>query len=333
MADPGLRQSLLKAKLKALVRAYWGDVVEGARDGFLLGGAGLVEGATAWVLAEDQPERSLGASLAWATRNAGDAAALHLLATGAAPSLARRATLFDRRVQVHAVEGATIRPAEPEPLAPQPPLDPRAEPLRGVLEEVGAECVVEDGVLRGEVLGLEVARVEVGHDGPRLAVGVGKHDREAQREVRGDSQGRDELFEVIRIVADHRVPAGFGHSAYHLAPERWLRSVVIRRPELVGARRLAAVPGPTRREDLRQLAPAPAAGVDLDGAPLVVVCSVGVDVDLVPAAADVWLADGRQPRLVLCVPERDDHALTRELAAALVAPAEIVTVPEGWRGL
>ncbi|MDP9442415.1 MAG: hypothetical protein M3P34_09635, partial [Actinomycetota bacterium] len=221
----------------------------------------------------------------------------------------------------------------PEPLQPQPPLDPRVEPLRALFEKVGAECVVEEGILRAEVLGLEVARVESEDDSPRLAVGVGKHDREAQREVRGDRQGADELFEVIRLVAEHRVPTGFGHAAYHLAPERWLRSVVVRRPELVGAQHLEPAPSPVAREDLRQLAQAPAAGVDLDGEPLLVVCSVGIDVDLVPAAADAWLADGRQPRLVFCLPTGDDHPVTRGLAEALVMPAEIVTVPEDWRGL
>ncbi len=334
MSDPALRQSLLKAKLKGLVRARWGDVVDRGQEGFLPGGAALVADGTAWVLAEDQPERSLGAALAWAGRQGANAADLHLLAAGAAGTLARRATLFSRPVRVYAIEGTTVREAEPEPLPSQPPLDPRAESMRALFDEVGAESVVEEGILRAEVLGLEVARVEVGESGQsRLAVGVGKHDREAQREVRGDQHGPDELFEVVRLVAEHRVPNGFGHAAYHLASERWLRSVVVRRPELVGAQHLEPVPSPVAREDLRQLAQAPAAGVDLEGQPLLVVCSVGVDVDLVPAAADAWLADGRQPRLVFCLPEGDDHPVTRDLVSALVMPAEIVIVPEEWRGL
>ena len=334
MPDPAVRQSLLKAKLKGLVRARWGDVVDRAEEGFLPGGAALVADGTVWVLAEDQPERSLGSALVWAGKQGARATELHLLAGGGAGTLARRAALFDRPVRVHAVEGTTLREAEPEPLRPPPPPDPRVEPLRALFEKVGAECVVEEGILRAEVLGLEVARVEIGGDGvARLALGVGKHDRAAQREVRGDRQGADELFEVIRLVAEHRVPNGFGHAAYHLAPERWLRSVVLRRPGLVGAEHLEAAPSPVPRVDLRQLAQAPAAGVGPDGEPLLVVCSVGVDVDLVPAAVDAWLADGRRPRLRFCLPEGDDHAVTRELAGALVVPAEIVTVPEDWRGL
>ena len=52
----------------------------------------------------------------------------------------------------------------------------------------------------------------------------------------------------------------------------------------------------------------------------------GVDLDLVPAAADARLADGRDARLVLAVPARDVHPVTVDLAAALANPAEIVAV-------
>jgi hypothetical protein len=64
---------------------------------------------------------------------------------------------------------------------------------------------------------------------------------------------------------------------------------------------------------------------------LVVVFSTGIDVDLVPVAVDAWLADGRNPRLVIVVPERDDHPYLRPLADALQEPAEVMTVPDDWR--
>jgi hypothetical protein len=51
---------------------------------------------------------------------------------------------------------------------------------------------------------------------------------------------------------------------------------------------------------------------------------VGIDLDLVPTAADVRLAAGLPgARLVLAVPERDDHPVTRALAAMLTEPAEV----------
>lgn len=330
---PGRREALLVAKCKGLVRARWGDVVDEATPSALPGGAGLAIDGRVWYLAEDEPSRSLGAALAWSQRHGGAEGELHLLTTGAAGALARRASLFDRSVTVWPIVGTALaeEPALPEPLPPEPPLDPALEPMRALFEKAGAEAVVEAGVLRAEVRGLEVARVEVDDDGPHLAVGVGKHDREAQREVRGRAQGFDELFEVVRIVAEHRVAEGAGHAAFHLSPERWLRSIVVRRPDLVGAATLESVPSPVLREDLRQAAAAPAAGVDTDGRPLLVVCSVGTDIDLVPSAVDAWLADGREPRLVFCIPEHDDHRMTRDLVAALSVPAEIRTVPPEWR--
>jgi hypothetical protein len=175
-----------------------------------------------------------------------------------------------------------------------------------------------------------VARVEIDGttDEPRLAVGVGKHDREAQREIRGDRQGLDELFEVVRIVAEHRVAEGAGHAAFHLSAERWLRDVVVRNPALVGATALRPVPSPTRRDDLRQPAPAPAADTQQQ---LLVVCSVGTDLDLVPAATDAYLADGRQPHVRFVVPEGDDLPSTRDLVDLLTIPADLVTVPPDWR--
>jgi hypothetical protein len=63
------------------------------------------------------------------------------------------------------------------------------------------------------------------------------------------------------------------------------------------------------------------------------VCSTGIHVDLVPTAADVRLRDAPDARLVLVVPEGDDHPVNRDLAAALTSPADIVTVKRDWKAL
>jgi hypothetical protein len=59
-----------------------------------------------------------------------------------------------------------------------------------------------------------------------------------------------------------------------------------------------------------------------------VVCSAGIDLDLVPFAADARDAVAEAgARLLLAVPEGDDHPVTRELAARLAVPADVVPVP------
>jgi hypothetical protein len=60
------------------------------------------------------------------------------------------------------------------------------------------------------------------------------------------------------------------------------------------------------------------------------VCSAGIDLDLVPFAADARDAlGGPDTRLLLAVPEGDDHPVTRELAARLAVPAEVVAPRRG----
>jgi hypothetical protein len=62
-----------------------------------------------------------------------------------------------------------------------------------------------------------------------------------------------------------------------------------------------------------------------------VAVAVGAHLDLVPLAADARAAVDPDARLLLAVPERDDLAGNRRLAARLRAPAEVVTVPGDWR--
>ena len=88
--------------------------------------------------------------------------------------------------QVWQVEGRALTLTAPEPIGPAPRLDAEASAWVDRLRAAGAEPVVEAGVLTGEVLGLEVARVVSDADGSRLEVGVGKHDRDARRAMSGD---------------------------------------------------------------------------------------------------------------------------------------------------
>jgi hypothetical protein len=223
--------------------------------------------------------------------------------------MARRATCF--AVPPSVVVGG--RPVEAAPPVVEVPADMSWAP---VIVEAGAEPVAEHGVLFGEVLGLEVCRVVEG----RLEVGVGKHDREANRMVHAGRPSVDALRRAVEVVRAQR--------PLDLAASRWLRSVVVRRPELIGLGALEPASPPVPRGDLRARTSAFAVA---DG--VVVACSTGIDLDLVPTAADGRLMHQPEARLVLVLAERDDHPVTRALAAALVQPGEVVTVPDDWRRL
>jgi hypothetical protein len=74
-----------------------------------------------------------------------------------------------------------------------------------------------------------------------------------------------------------------------------------------------------------------ARGESPEGEPVLVACAVGVALDLVPLAADARAVVAPEAALLLAVPERDDVAGNRRLAARLIDPAEVVPLPGDWR--
>jgi len=271
------------------------------------------------VLADADPARSLGPALAVA-RQAGSLEAVNVFVEGAAAGLlARRASQFASPPRIWRVDGPVAALAEADPVPVEPALEPAVAAFADEIAAAGADPVVEHGRLIGEVAGLEVCRVEKGDDGAyRLAIGVGRFDREAHDLIRGDT-----LRDVVALVRRHRVESQEPHPLQRWAASRALRSRLIAEPGRVGADMLVRMSPTVEAPDLRVSWPAPATGTYDHHDPIVVVCSVGVDLDLVPAAADARLADGRDARLVLAVPERDVHPVTVALAAALARPAEV----------
>lgn len=349
LGDRGARAAALRTvKLEALVSSRWGRE-ERRRASFPLGAAlvaGDTPGGTAWVYVAENPSRGLGAALAWAERRGvGEAAggALHLLVDEESAALARRAGQFARpEITVWSVVGAALVPAEPAPapaLASEP-AQPAPQELVDLLLDAGVEVVVEGGIVRGEVNGLEVARIVHGEttagvpiERPLLEVGVGAADREMTALVHGELTPEEQLFRVVEIVRRHRRPGAPRHPLNELVPERWLRAGLCRDAGALGLATLRPAEGAQPRPNLRDRGVAVASGTTAEGGPVVVTCSVGIDLDLVPAAADARLAVAPDAELWLVVPERDDHPGTRRLAGSLREPARVVPVPGDWRAL
>jgi hypothetical protein len=248
---------------------------------------------------------------------------------------ARRAGEFALAVSVIDPEG-DFTPLAPAPPPRFTPLPDDLEPAAARIRAAGLDAEWEGGALLGEWLGLEVVRAS----DSEFDVGVGRHDRAANRELHPDGIPDEFVARAVEAVRGARRSDAPVSPVSQLAPERWLRAVVRRHPTLVGVERLRSGPPPTPRPDLRARSVAPAWADDGD-APLVIVFSVGVDPDLVPQAADARLQAlgwpdfpnprGHVPPLVLAVPEGDDHPLTRRLAALLRYPAQVITVPSDWR--
>jgi hypothetical protein len=311
------------------VAGSWG---EGGREaGTFPDGATLQAGPCAWVLLDADPVRRLGAALAWAQHHAVEE--LHLIVDDAdvASVLARRASAFTSAPTVWRTRDRDLAIASAAPPAEVVPPPAAAEPFTAQLADAGLDVVVEGGEVMGEVLGLEVARVVAGDGGARLEAGVGRFDREAFGMLHGDLGDVESLARVAEVVRAHRRADVDPHPLNRLSPERWLRAMVLAEPAAVGAAELAPVEPALTRPNLTVRVPASAAGVDADGAPVVVACSTGVDLDLVPSGADDRLAHSPEARLVLALPQRDVLPVTRAVAGSLRAPAEIVELSDDWR--
>ncbi len=330
MNQPTRRSQLNAIKLRALVRDHLGvdDAAMPAESGEFGGGAALLfaspVGAAAWVLLDEHPERGLGAALAWALRK--DAAELHVVADRATGTLARRAQGFSFPINVWHAEGRTLLPAVAEPLPVAPPVPAEHEIWTDVISQGGARPVIEHGVLAGEVEGLEVCRVvtDAYTDEVRLEVGVGAHDREAFQMLHGNRPTTEALADVVGSVGAHRQHGAPRHPLNMLAQERALRTRLVSEPQLIGAVSVTPSAPPVPRPNLKDPVPCVAIA-DIEGAPVVVVCSSGVDLDLIPYAIDARMAVSGG-RCVVVLPGRDALDVQRRIAALASPPITVLTV-------
>ncbi len=292
-------------------------------------GAALCAGDEAWVLVEERPERAIGIGLAWMHRAA--ATSLRLVSNRDSGVVARRARNFMVDIEVWGLDGRDLvavpaleHHAEIEPV-------PSHLELGSLIFDSGADVVIEHGVVSGEVRGLEVCRVV---DDPqtgsaRLEVGVGAHDREAFALMHADTPIGESLKRVVDVVRRHRQPGADPHPLNRLAAERSLRSRILEEPDIIDARHLRPVSSTSARTNVKDAVPCAAVGETRGGRPLVAVFSTGIDLDVVPVAADIrtWHSTP-EAELVIVVPVRDSSPVTHRLASMLHRPATVVGVEQ-----
>lgn len=334
-AAPATTSNLLVAKVLGVARTQ-GATPVGAPQPLGGGAATMVEGGGAWVLVQRDAERALGAALAWSVRH-GATSTTCVVDVGrdgrpqrdAAGLVAAKAAAMSAPPTVLLLARTGIEVAAPSVLPSHVPAVASAlASLR--LDDAAAariDVVVHaDGALTFEILGLEVARVAA--DGS-LLVGAGKHDRDATNELYGGEPTREALVRAAEVIRQERRADAAPGPANLLQRERWLRHALMADRALLGLDGpLVAVPDPTPPVDLRR--PRPAGATTQEGTVLVV-CSAGIDLDLVPTAA--WLRAWAAPqaeRIVLVVPTGDDQPILADMAPLLPVAATVTAVTAPW---
>ncbi len=322
---------MVAAKLKALVRGHFGseliiDDSLGVAGGFVASADGA-KSRHGVMYASD--ERMAGPALIWALRS--DVDHLHLVAEREhAGALARRVSAVDAfPIDVLAVNGVDLVAVEPEAIAPPPTLGSKMWELASILSEAGARPVDDHGRIVAEVAGLEIARIDdPGSGDVTIEVGVGEADRELHSLVHSNMDSSSAVRRAVSMVTTER-QRGSMHPLARMARERWLRSVLLDDPSSIGLASLTAVAPLVARGTVLGNVPSAAIGERPDGRPVVVVCSSGIDLDVVPEAADYRQRESPDADLWIVVPARDRHAVTESLVA-ITRNCELLSIEPPW---
>ncbi|MEM9519799.1 MAG: hypothetical protein AAGA37_10810 [Actinomycetota bacterium] len=324
--DADRRAQLERSRAVALLRDHFDADTSGVAGGAPFG-VTVLSDKRAWIVSMSADLAALGGVLAWLDRHRVTEAQWIVEDHGAVH--ARRVSVLAPELRVWTSRGSTVEPAIAAPLPTARPRPEFRPDLESLLVAEGLEIVCENGIIRGELAGLEVARIVDGPDGPVLEAGVGRFDREAGALLHGGRSMSDSLRDAVRQVRPHRQHGSVSHAVNRLARERWLRHLVMQDPQSAGVVAPELVEPIPPRPNLLDAAPASLVGSDGDSRVLVM-CSVGVDLGLVPAAADLVAAhEPDEVRFVL--PARDQLPYLARLIERLPIPARVISIEPPWR--
>lgn len=280
----------------------------------------------AWIVSMSDDLAVLGGVLVWLDRHRPVQA--DLVVDHHAGVHARRAALLAPELTVWQTDGDSVAAAAAEPIPDPLPRPDDAAHLEAMFVDEGLDVVCEDGILRGELAGLEVGRILHGPDGPVLEAGVGRFDREAGVLLHAGRSPAEALRDAVAQVRPHRSRGAVGHAVNRLGRERWLRHEVINDPAVVGVALPSLVEPIPARRNLLEAVPAALVGVD-DGVSVLVVCSVGVDLGLVPAIADLT-ARHAPTEVRVVMPDRDRLPYVERLLDRLPVAAGLHAISPPW---
>jgi hypothetical protein len=321
--DSNRRSQLLSLKLRALMREHLrlGTDPQGTSEPFALGASFVTDDAV-WMLIDGDASRSLGAVLAWSSRFE---LPVHLIVETHSGLLARRAQFFTTDLTVWHADEKNLLPAVPEPVTASPAAKQSHLSFIDLITSVGADAVVEHGIVVGEVRGLEMCRVvdDVATGEARLEVGMGVNDREAFAMVHGELPTEQAMRNVIEAVAIHREFGANAHPFNQFGAERFHRWRALQDPSLVGFASLTPTNPPLPRTNLKDAVPCAGVGVTTDGESAVAVFVHGVDLDVVPFAIDVAYAENLKS-VVVAARDRDITPSIRRMAQNCTVPVKFV---------
>ncbi len=240
-----------------------------------------------------------------------------------APALARRVAVLESvglvvELEVLQVRGAEAIAVVPAELASPPSLSAERWQEASIMADAGARVIDDHGRLVADVMGLEVARIT----SEGLRIGVGEADRELQVYVNSHLEDIEALTRAADTVRSLRPQAS--HPLNRLARPRWLRSALLDDPSLIGLPNLEPIPPLVANEGVFDTEPTAAYSPPTGDEPgVTVVCSVGVDLNLVPEALEYRERTDGESRLILVVPERD-RALSVAPMQSLLADSSLI---------
>ncbi len=334
--EPADQRRVLQAvKLKALASGYAGiePVIDREPEAGL-----LVLEDRMFGLAETVPDlgRLLHQTARARSAGTGHGSALTIFAEAAvASTLARRASLLqpelaELSLEVLQVQGAQAVPVAPTDIVAPPIPGPEQWQRASIMADAGARVIDDNGRLVADVMGLEVARLSP--DG--IQVGVGEADRELQGYLNGHLEEVEALAQAVETVRSLRPVSS--HPLNRLSRPRWLRSVLLDQPSLVDLPSLEPLPPLVAAEGVFDREPAGAYCPPVPGAVgITVVCSIGVDLNLIPDAFDYRQRTDPESRLILVVPERDRALAIEPLLALFADPSllEVRSIQPPWESV